>query len=92
MATYTVTLTDAEDKALRHVTLDPQEWIDNAVHNRCRIAIDDIYTAEVERMTNDPDITSIPADKDQVVLDAEVLSVAERNEQAEFPDPPEAPA
>jgi len=78
MATYTVTLTDAEDKALRHVALEPQEWIDNAVHNRCRIAMDEIYNAEVERMVADPDITTIPADKDAVILEANVLSAAER--------------
>jgi len=87
MAEYTITLTDAEDKALRVVALDPQDWIDNAVHNRCRIAIDDIYTAEVERMTADPDITTIPADKNQVVLDADVQSAADRQAQAEN-DPP----
>jgi hypothetical protein len=83
MPDYTVTLTDAEDKALRHVALDPQDWIDNAVHNRCRQAIDQIYTAEVERMTNDPEITSIPADKTQVVLDADIQSAADRQAQAE---------
>lgn len=78
MATYTVTLTDAEDKAFRVVALDPQDWIDNAVHNRCRIAIDDIYSQEVARMTADPDITTIPADKEAVVLSADVQSAAER--------------
>ena len=78
MATYTVTLTDAEDKALRVVALDPQDWIDNAVHNRCRIAMDEIYTAEVARMVADPGITSIPADKEAVVLSADVQSAAER--------------
>jgi hypothetical protein len=87
MPDYTVTLTDAEDKALRHVALDPQDWIDNAVHNRCRQAIDEIYTAEVERMTNDPEITSIPADKTQVVLDADIMSVADRQAQAENDTP-----
>lgn len=79
MPTYTVTLTEAEDKALRVVALDPQLWIDTAVHNRCRQAIDDIYNAEVARMTADPEIDSIPADKERVVLDAQVLSAAERN-------------
>lgn len=79
MPDYTVTLTDAEDKALRHVAVDPQAFIDNAIHNRCRIAIDDIYNAEVARMTADPEIDSIPADKERVVLDAQVLSAAERN-------------
>jgi hypothetical protein len=83
MATYTVTLTDAEDKALRYVAFDPQDWIDNAVHNRCRQAIDQIYTEEVERMTNDPTVDSIPANKEQVVLAAEILSAAERQAAAE---------
>lgn len=83
MAEYTITLTDAEDKALRVIALDPQDWIDNAIHNRCRIAIDDIYTAEVERMTADPDITTIPADKNQVVLDADIQTAAERQASAD---------
>lgn len=78
MATYTVTLTDAEDKALRVVALDPQDWIDNAVHNRCRIAMDEIYASEVARMTADPDITSIPADKEAVILSSDVQTAAER--------------
>jgi hypothetical protein len=76
-------LTDAEDKALRYVAFDPQDWIDNAVHNRCRQAVDQIYTEEVERMTADPDITSIPANKDQVVLDADIMSAVDRQAQAE---------
>ena len=83
MPTYTVTLTDAEDKALRHVALDPQDWIDNAVHNRCRQAVDKIYTEEVERMTNDSSVESIPANKEQVVLAAEIQSAAERQAQSE---------
>ena len=83
MATYTVTLTDAEDKALRYIALDPQDWIDNAVHNRCRQAVDQIYTEEVERMTNDSSVESIPANKEQVVLAAEIQSAAERQAQSE---------
>ena len=88
MNTFTVTLTDAELKALAFVAADPQEWIDNAVHNRCRIAIDEIYQMEIERMTNDPDITSIPADKETVVLAAEIQSAAERNAAAAEAMPP----
>lgn len=89
MATYTVTLTDAEDKALRYVAFDPQDWIDNAVHNRCRQAVDQIYQEEVERMTADPDITSIPANKEQVVLDADIMSAADRQAQVAA-DPPDS--
>ena len=78
----TITLTAAQEKGLAYVALSPQEWAENAVHNRCRIAIDEIYAAEVARMTADPAITSIPADKDAVVLAADIKSVATRNAEA----------
>jgi hypothetical protein len=73
----TITLTATQEKALAYVAASPQEWAENVVHNRCRQAIDEIYNMEVTRMTADPDITSIPADKDTVVLSANIQSVAE---------------
>ena len=82
MTTLTIELTATQEKALAFVTLSPQEWAENAVHNRCRIAIDEIYDAEVARMTADPEITSIPADKNAVVLAADIQSAAERNAEA----------
>ena len=42
MADYTVTLTDAEDKSLRYAAASAQDWIDNAVKNRARIAKEEI--------------------------------------------------
>ena len=83
----TITLTATQEKALAYVALSPQEWAENVVHNRCRQAIDEIYNIEVARMTADPDITSIPADKDAVVLAADVQSVAERNAAADESTP-----
>ena len=76
--TYTISITDAEKKALEYIAFSVQDWIDNAVDNRARQAIDEIYNSEVARMTADPSITSIPADKDQVVLDADIKSAATR--------------
>ena len=78
MATYTVELNEAETKAMEYITADVQAWVDNSLKNRARIAIDEIYADEVERMTADPEITSIPADKNAVVLSAEIQSTAER--------------
>lgn len=83
MATYTIELNDAETKAMEHVALSVQDWAENALKNRARQAMDDIYNAEVARMTADPEITSIPADKDAVVLAADIQSAAERNAEAE---------
>ena len=79
----TIELTPTQEKALAFVAASPQEWAENAVHNRCRIAIDEIYDAEVARMTADPEITSIPADKDAVVLAADIQSAVERNAEEE---------
>ena len=75
----TIELTATQEKALAYVAASPQEWAENAVYNRCRIAINEIYDMEVARMTADPEITSIPADKDAVVLAADIQSAAERN-------------
>jgi len=83
MTTLTIELTETQEKALAYVAASPQEWAENAVYNRCRIAIEEIYDAEVARMTADPNITSIPADKDAVVLAADIQSAAERNAEAE---------
>jgi hypothetical protein len=77
--TYTVTLSEAEDKALHVVAVSAQEWISNVVHERCRWAMDEIYAAEVKRMTDDPNITSIPASRDAVILAAQIDSAAEQN-------------
>jgi len=79
MAKYTVELSASQVKAMEYITLSVQEWIDNAVQTRARRAVDQIYEEEVQRMTDDPDITSIPADKNTVVLDADIKSVAVRN-------------
>jgi len=42
MATITIDVTATELKALEHVAASPQDWADNAVTNRARIAIDEI--------------------------------------------------
>jgi hypothetical protein len=77
--TYTITLTDAEDKALSVVALSQQEWIDNAVHNRCRIAIEEIVAAEVERITAEGGTLS--GTKEDIVLAAPIETAVERNER-----------
>lgn len=79
---YTITLTDAENKALAYVAADPQDWIDNAIKERCRLAIEEIFQNEVRRMLADPSITEIPADRDAVVLAANIKTAAER--EAEY--------
>ncbi len=75
--TYTVTLTDAEDKALHVVAVSAQEWIDNAVHARCQVAINEIISAEVKRKLDAGE--PITQTKDEIVLAAQIESAADRN-------------
>jgi hypothetical protein len=75
--TYTVTLSDAEDKALHIVAASAQDWIDNAVHERCRFAIEEIVAYEVQRKlaAGEPIIGS----KEDIVLASTLESAAERD-------------
>ena len=79
--TYTITLSDAENKALGVVALSQQDWIDNAVHERCRIAIDEIVNAEVQRKLAAGE--SISGSKEDIVNAANVESAAERQARLE---------
>ncbi len=84
MAQYTIILSDAEDKALGVVAFSQVEWINNAVHERCRIAIEEIVAAEVQRKLAAGE--SITGSKEDIVMAAQVESAAERQarEAAEF--------
>ena len=41
---YTVGITTGEYKALQHVMIDQNDWVNNALKNRARIAIEEIQT------------------------------------------------
>ena len=42
MANITVTLTDTQTKSLEYAAYSVQDWCDNAIHNRARIAQEEI--------------------------------------------------
>ena len=65
MANYTITLTEAEDKALSYVALSQDNWIQNAVHERCRVAIEEIVALTVQKCLDTN--TAIPGSKDAMV-------------------------
>lgn len=85
MSQYTVTLTAAEDAALSYAAMSQQDWIDNAIHERCRIAVEEIVQITVQKCleTN----TQIPGSKDEMVTLAFaqgwVESAADRQAKAE---------
>ena len=67
---YKVVLNVAEDKALAHVTYDPQEWIQSVVSERCRVAIEEIVAKEVERVTTEGG--TISGTKEIIVINAAI--------------------
>jgi hypothetical protein len=85
MPKFTITITDAEAAALAHVMPDPQEWTQNAISERARIATDEIVQREIARMVADPNIAEIPATAAEIVMAAELPAPP----SAELPAPTE---
>ena len=80
--TITVTLNDVDEKCIRYFAADPEDWVNNFVQARIFSAKQEIYQAEVRRMTADPNIPTIPADVDLVVSQANIKLA---NSQPELP-------
>jgi len=81
MTQYTITLTAAEDKALSTVAIDQNDWIQNMVHERCRIAIEEIVASEVQRKLAAGE--SITGSKEDIVVAADVETAVERQARLE---------
>ena len=82
---YTITLTETEDKALSYASVSQQDWINSAVYNRCRIAIDEIVDIYTKRALDEG--VQIPATRELIVDDAFtrgwVKTAQQRNEEAQ---------
>ena len=85
MADHTVTLTDAEEKAMEYASASVSEWIDNAAHNRARIAMDEICKIYTDhKLNNNEAITVVGTDAMVLAAFEEglVKTGAQRNEEA----------
>ena len=86
MTQYTITLSAAEDAALSVSALSQDDWIQNAVHERCRIAIEEIVQVCVAKCLETG--TQIPGSKDDMVTLAMaqgwVKTAAQRQAEAEL--------
>ena len=85
MPNITVTLTDTENKALEYAAASVQDWADNALKNRARIAKDEIV-AQVVAHCNANGIALAVGEEAQVqqAFDLGVVqTAAQRNAEAE---------
>ena len=89
MPDITVSLTDTEQKCLEYAAASPQDWADNALTNRARIAKDEIIAALVAHC-NANGITIATGEDAQVTqaYDLKVVkTAAEANKEAEEDKP-----
>jgi len=81
MTTYTIQFTQTEDLAMHYVAVSADEWIQNAAHERARIAIEEIVQIAVQKFLENNQ--SIPGSREEIVAVAFsngwVKSAADRN-------------
>jgi hypothetical protein len=85
MTTITITLTDTELKCLEYAANTPQDWADNALKNRARIAKDEIIALLVKHC-NENNVQLATGEDAQVAQAFElgvVKTAAERQAEAE---------
>ena len=88
MAEIKVTLTDTELKCLEYAAASPQDWADNALTNRARIAKDEIIALVVAHC-NANGITIATGEDAQVTqaFDLEIVkTAAAQNAEASTPE------
>ena len=65
MPSITITLTDTQYKGLEYAALSPQDWAENAVTERCRIANDEIVDLTVKHCLDNG--IQVPATREAIV-------------------------
>jgi len=85
MPNITVALTDTQNKCMEYAAADVQDWTDNALHNRARIAQDEIIAALVAHCNANEIALATGADAQVAqAFELEVAkTAAQRNAEAE---------
>ena len=86
MPDYTITLTDAEAKALSVVAANNQVWIENAAKNRSRQQIDVIVDAEIKRIRQAGG--TISGTDEEIVMAADIETAVQRNQRIQSQENP----
>jgi hypothetical protein len=77
---FTVELSDAEKKALEYVSVTANDWIQNAVHERCRLAIEEMVQEEIKRKMEAGE--PISGTKEEIVMASNLPTAQDRHEAA----------
>ena len=77
MPTITIELTDTQYKGLEYVAVSPEDWAENAVTERARIANDEIVNITVQHCLDNG--VQVPTTREEIVayaFDNEVVKTA----------------
>ena len=87
MPNITVALTDTQNKCMEYAAADVQDWADNALHNRARIAQEEIIAALVAHCNANEIALATGADAQVAqAFELEVVkTAAQRNAEAQTP-------
>ena len=89
MPTYSITLTDAEIRAMQHVALDPEHWVTNVMQHRVHtamIALSDLEMAKAMK-AGQPIIT----DREKLVEASNEPAMADWVTEEEYDPNPDNP-
>ena len=89
MPDITISVTDTELKSLEFAAVSPQEWADNAVTNRARMAKDEIISLLVAHCNANS--VALAVGEDAQVTQAFDLGVVQRLADVPAPSAPPAP-
>lgn len=65
MKTYLINYTQTEDLAMQYAALSVDDWVQNAAHERARIAIEEIVAITVQKCLDTS--TPIPGTREEIV-------------------------
>ena len=65
---YTITLTETEKLAMEYIAYDPQDWVENSMKERARLAIEDIVKIAVDKFLEANQ--TIPGSREEIVAAA----------------------
>jgi hypothetical protein len=76
--TYTITLSDVEQKAFEYVATDVEFWIQNAVHERARLAIEEMVQDHIKEKLAKGE--SISGTREEIAMNTDLPNAVARNE------------
>ena len=67
MNSFTIQISDLDKKILEDQLMDIQEWLQGAIDGKTNSVKKRLVKSEMERLVNDPTITSVPASPEDIV-------------------------